>query len=337
MSHKNTITCRWRTGIPAFLFLGILVITGTVSGGVTVSFGSTVPLSGYASGTNTVYLFLTGPNLPSNGVALDNVNQRADEGYFTQVDVISGRWSYSWNTQNLGSQLDAGTYTIWVVDGPADRSHLSGYDYSTIPVTFGTPSVSIGTPSVGAVSVGVAATSTQDPNGSLFIRSDPSRSGVFLAGEYAGMTPLEIGNLTPGVYPLTIAKYGYANSSMEVKVVAGERSTAEVTLEPLSGGEILVNTDPAGATVSVDGVPSGVSPAGIANLSLGNHTIAATLEGYQPVEAQVMLEPGDTKTVNLTFPTPTVTRKSGSYGAAVPVSALVCLVALLAIARKRSP
>ncbi|MEN6609568.1 MAG: PEGA domain-containing protein [Methanoregulaceae archaeon] len=299
------------------MILAILGFIGPVSG-ISSSIGSTIPLSGYASGTNTVYLFLTGPNLPANGVSLDNVNQRADEGYFTQVDVISGKWSYSWNTQNLG--LDSGTYTVWVIDGPADRSHLAGYDYGTISVTFASPVVSISAP-------------TPAPTGSLFIRSDPSLSGVFLAGTYYGTTPLEVRNLTVGTYPLTLARYGYANTTMEAKVVSGERTTLEATLMPLPG-EISVNTSFVGATVSVDGVNSGVSPASVGNLISGNHTVATTLDGYQPVETKVALEPGDAVSVNLSSPTVAGTQKSGLSGYPALMLALLGLAISLSVVRK---
>lgn len=259
MNRERNGISTWRRWVLPVLVLALLGFFSPVSG-ISSTLGSTIPLSGYASGTNAVYLFLTGPNLPSNGVSLDNVNQRADEGYFTQVDVISGKWSYSWNTQNLG--LDYGTYTVWVVDSPVDRSHLAGADYGTISVTFAAPSVSVSAP-------------TPAPAGGLFIRSDPSRSGVFLAGTYYGITPLEIGNLTPGVYQLTLAKYGYANTTMEAKVVSGERTSIEAKLIPLSG-EIPVNTSLVEPKVSADDANSSASPASVASQSPGNHTTVTT-------------------------------------------------------------
>lgn len=280
--------------------------------GITATFGSTIPLSGYASGTNTVYLFLTGPNLPSNGVALDNVNNRADQGYFTQVDVNSGKWSYKWVTQGLGTQLDSGTYTIWVVDSAVDRSNLAGADYSTIPVTFGVPSVSISTP-------------TPVPTGSLYVKSEPSMSGVFLAETYYGTTPLEIGNLNHGLYMVTVAKYGYANSTIQATVVSGERTTVNVTLAQLSG-QVQVNTNPSGANVTVDGVNSGTSPTNIGNLESGNHTISTNLAGYQPAETMVTLQPGETVSVNLSMSPVATTQKTG-----IPMY-LVVIIALTGIA-----
>jgi hypothetical protein len=48
-----------------------LVFINSVSASreITAYIGDTIPLSGYSYGSSTVYLFLTGPNLPVNGVA----------------------------------------------------------------------------------------------------------------------------------------------------------------------------------------------------------------------------------------------------------------------------
>ena len=41
--------------------------------------------------------------------------KRADQGHFTIVTLDSNQeWSYKWNTQRLQTQLDPGTYTIYV-------------------------------------------------------------------------------------------------------------------------------------------------------------------------------------------------------------------------------
>jgi hypothetical protein len=41
---------------------------------------------------------------------------------------------YKWGTNSIGGRLDAGTYTVWVVNGPNDLSHLNSVDYSMIEV-----------------------------------------------------------------------------------------------------------------------------------------------------------------------------------------------------------
>ena len=126
----------------------VLVSGASASPGIQTYLGDIVPLSGYSSGSQSVYLFLTGPNLPANGVALDNINRRADQGGFTVVDVDSNdHWSYKWDTANTGGRLDEGTYTIWVVDGPNDLSNLDDAEYGTISVTLLKPYVVVTTPS----------------------------------------------------------------------------------------------------------------------------------------------------------------------------------------------
>ena len=111
-----------------------------------VAMGDEVPISGYATSGPYVYLFLTGPNLPENGVALHDITKRADQGWFTRVSVDGDdHWSYTWHTGSIGGRLDEGTYTIWVVSGPNDRSRLAEADYRTISVTLGKPFVSVET------------------------------------------------------------------------------------------------------------------------------------------------------------------------------------------------
>ena len=81
-----------------------------------------------------MYLFLTGPNLPVNGVALNDITARADKGYFTEVSVDSNdHWEYPWGTNAIDERLDAGTYTVWVVNRPLDRSQLAKADLILSP------------------------------------------------------------------------------------------------------------------------------------------------------------------------------------------------------------
>jgi hypothetical protein len=101
-----------------------------------------------------VYLFLTGPNLPVNGVALNNITARADKGHFTEVSVDSDdHGEYQWGTKAIGGRLDAGTYTVWVVNRPLDRSQLAKADYSTISIRLGIPVLKVNSPVIPATLV----------------------------------------------------------------------------------------------------------------------------------------------------------------------------------------
>jgi serine/threonine-protein kinase len=57
---------------------------------------------------------------------------------------------------------------------------------------------------------------------------------------------------------------------------------------------LIIETDPPGAMIMVDGKEAGLSPLTIESLELGEHSVAATLEGRIPAERQVKLEnPGE--------------------------------------------
>jgi hypothetical protein len=88
-------------------------------------FGETFTLHGYSYVSDSVYLFMTGPGLPANGVTLTDTSLQADQGHFTVVDVDENQeWTYTWKTSRIEPQIDPGTYTVYVTNKPADRSHL---------------------------------------------------------------------------------------------------------------------------------------------------------------------------------------------------------------------
>ena len=224
-----------------------LLLTGGVSAaGIVAYTGDTVPLSGYSPTSNYVYLFLTGPNLPSNGVQLNDITKRADQGHFTQVPVDGdGHWSYKWGTNNVNGRLDAGTYTVWVVDSPADRSHLVNAEYRTL-------SVSLGKPSVAASVVG---DTPSQQTGALEITSVPAGATVLLSGENRGKTPLSITGIPAGTYTLTFTLDGYHDLSTRTAVVAGMTSEVAATLvvkeetPAVEETTVVPTTTPAPATV----------------------------------------------------------------------------------------
>ena len=98
--------------------------------------GDIVTISGVSYVSNTMYLFLTGPGLPQNGVMLTSPTKRADQGEFNIVDVGSDQtWSFRWDTNRVSSYLDPGTYTVYATSEPVDKAHLGGSgSYKTVDV-----------------------------------------------------------------------------------------------------------------------------------------------------------------------------------------------------------
>jgi len=255
-------------------------------------------LSGYAYGSDTVYLFLTGPNLPVNGVALGNVDRPTDQGGFTAVDVNSdGSWSYKWYTGQTGGKLDAGAYTVWVVDRPVERSDLGNAEYSTITVNLQQPEISVG---------------GQVVPGGLTVNSTPAGAILFLNGQYRGMTPVTVPDLDPGTYVASLSAPGFLNQSAQVEIEAGALTTVSVKLLP-ANGTLWITTVPVGGTITIDGGEKGITPVLVSNLTPGNHTIIASLPGSSPVRETVMVVGGATIPVSITL-----TRENATGSPRVP-------------------
>ncbi len=278
-------------GAIALIALVLLFSGGIAAGQMQAYLGTVVTLSGYSYTGDTVYLFLTGPNLPSNGVALDNINRPADNGGATQVDVDgNGHWVYQWNTGALG--LDAGSYTVWVADGPADVSHLYGVDYNTISVILSAPFITAG------ISGGSGQSSGSPQTGSMNLSSTPAGSSVVVNDIYKGMTPLTVSGLEPGTYNVTFSHFRYAKLSTLVTVDAGSVSEVNATLVMLTGS-LFVNTTPAGAQLTLDGSDAGISPSTFPALPQGNHTLGVTKEGFVAQVLPVLITADQTTTADV--------------------------------------
>ena len=311
-------------GAVVFIVMLALFSGGIAAGATQTYMGDIVKLSGYSYAGDTVYLFLTGPNLPVNGVALDNINRLADQGGSTRVDVdADGHWVYQWNTGATGGTLDAGTYTVWVADRQTDRSHLSTADYNTITIGLSVPSLTAGTTG------GSGQTSEQPQPGSIEFNAVPDGTSVVVNNEYKGMTPLTVSNLSPGTYKVTLSHFRYAALSVPVIVRAGSVSEVNATLVALTGS-LFVNTTPAGAQLTLDGFPAGISPATLPNITQGSHLLNVTKEGFitQTIPVQV--------TTNQTTSVDVVLLPSGGIGAAgfLPSTVAAGILVALLFARK---
>jgi hypothetical protein len=286
LSTAGLMTCRsvmWLTLI--FLVVVFVSIPVQASPATETFLGDMVLLSGYSSGSDTVYLFLTGPNLPVNGVALDKVNRPTDQGGFTVVDVNSdGSWSYKWYTGQTGGKLDAGAYTVWVVDRPVGRSNLGSADYSTITVNLQRPGISAGNPA--------------SPGG-LEVNTTPMGATLFLNGKFEGTTPITVSDLDPGTYVASLSSPGYLNQSVQIEVQAGALTIVSLSLLSRTGS-LWITTVPVGGTITVEGIgAAGVAPVLLTNLTPGNYTVIASMPGVSPVRENVTVIGGATIPVSI--------------------------------------
>jgi PEGA domain len=318
--------------LAGIILIGCLLLAGgaAASGSIRAYIGETIPLAGYSYGSPAVWLFVTGPNLPVHGVALDNINARADEGHFTKVTVDSNdHWVYNWGTNSIGGRLDAGTYTVWVVNGPNDLAHLNGVDYSTIAVSLGTPGIAITTPMLsGTLPSGTLL------SGTLVLSSFPNETSVVVNNEYKGKTPLTLEGLEPGTYNVTFSRFGYHKFFTLVKVEPGSVSEVTASLEQETGG-LAISTSPAGARVMVDGADAGISPVTITSLPAGSHMLNVSTAGYVPQVQPVNVIANQTRAVHLVLNSESPFSQKQAAGL-VPATLLACVTAALLAAGYRS-
>ena len=245
--NRVRVWCRAILTTMGILILLCLLLGPGASAAVTKTayLGDMVTLSGSSPGSDIVYLFMTGPNLPPNGVALNNINRRADMGGFTTTDVDpNGHWEYKWYTNQIGGKIDTGTYTVWVTDRPVDRSHLSESDYHSIPVLLKPPGIS---------------PCHQPP-------PDRFWSGLYLIRRSFYWTEIIKGLHLPLslIFPLEticimLSSPGYQN--LTTRVVVQESAITEVSIKlSAANGTLSVNTTPTGTEIYIDSHIRSLSP-----------------------------------------------------------------------------
>lgn len=134
------------------------------------------------------------------------------------------------------------------------------------------------------------------PMGALAVQTNPPGVAVFVDGEAHGNTPARI-SLKAGAHILELRGRGVPRS-VPVTITAGAEVSQYLELpQTPTLGSLLVQSDPAGALVTVDGVEQGKAPANIAGLTPGEHEVVLQAPGGAPVRQRVVIEAGVTASV----------------------------------------
>jgi hypothetical protein len=157
------------------------------------------------------------------------------------------------------------------------------------------------------VSVGEQATvdvSLRRASGQLVVTTEPDSATVEIDGRRAGPAPV-VRDLPAGEHEVRATADGYQSTSRNVTVVAGEREQVALTLDQASrrAGTLVVETDPGGATVRVDGETIGTAPVR-EELSPGEYRVEVEREGYEGAEQVVRISDGEERRVRLSLRRP---------------------------------
>ena len=149
--------------------------------------------------------------------------------------------------------------------------------------------------------------------GKLSVGTSPAGIAVFVDGEPHGVTPLGV-DLPPGEHvvelrtdterrriPVTLTAGGQVSQYFEFARAGAAQAT----------GELLVRTDPIGASVTVDGKYVGRSPVSVPDLTPGTHTVVMQNDSGTQTE-RVIIENG--RTASLVVSMAGLTPKAGAAG-----------------------
>jgi hypothetical protein len=156
------------------------------------------------------------------------------------------------------------------------------------------------------------------PTGELAVNSNPDGVEVFIDGKKKGTTPITL-VLPTGDHKLELT-LGDQTRAIPVKISTGGHVAQFVELPKVASGvgQLSIRTDPAGATVTVDGQRRGVSPLVVEGLTPGEHTVGLQ-NATASVTEQVTVQPGATAALVVPLSAPQGVPVSGWVSLASPI------------------
>jgi len=125
--------------------------------------------------------------------------------------------------------------------------------------------------------------------GSLSITSSPERAELFLNGVPQGETPARVGGLAAGDYMVELRKEGYTRTYKSISLLEGQEMELDIKLNTITG-LLLVDSNPQGADIIMDGVSKGSTPQLLTDLPLGSYQIEFRSATLLPRTMTVQLE-----------------------------------------------
>ena len=114
--------------------------------------------------------------------------------------------------------------------------------------------------------------------GSMNITSDPSGAEVSILGKVIGTTPRVTNPVPSAMYIVKFAMDGYEPAWLPVTVVPGRQVEAHVELVP-ENATVIIDSEPTGAHVQMNGKDIGDTPVLLPDLALGSYSASVQMQG----------------------------------------------------------
>ncbi len=134
--------------------------------------------------------------------------------------------------------------------------------------------------------------------GELTLTSTPAGATILVDGQDLGTTPATVQVLASGE-SVTLSLAGYKTWQQTMSVPIGERlEWPLITLAP-ADAQIHVESNPPGASITVNGQYSGTTPASVALAPGANHQLHLFLNGYEQAHTQLALKSGEQRELSV--------------------------------------
>ena len=128
--------------------------------------------------------------------------------------------------------------------------------------------------------------------GLLQVWSAPAGARIIVDGKATGFRSPTSLPLPAGQHRITLSLSGHRNAEESVLLGPGDTLRVEAILTPIDAGALRIVSDPDGATILVDGVPSDQrTPAFIPQLMIGTHTVQLRRKGFEDWSQAVVVTP----------------------------------------------
>ena len=115
--------------------------------------------------------------------------------------------------------------------------------------------------------------------GSINITSEPSGAEVSILGKVIGTTPYMTKPVPSAMYIVKFAMDGYEPAWLPVNVVPGRQVEAHAVLVP-ENATVIIDSNPSGAHVQMNGKEIGDTPVLLPDLALGSYSASVQMQGY---------------------------------------------------------
>jgi hypothetical protein len=136
----------------------------------------------------------------------------------------------------------------------------------------------------------------------VLFQSTPASAAVHLNGKPVGTTPVMIERLKAGSYLVMVSADGYRPIEKKMLFCTGARKKIAASLVRFPPG-VCIRSEPDGAQAIIDREIIGTTPCFDSSIAIGQHTIAATKDGYAVARRSYYFTGGRRDTVTIAMMT----------------------------------